>query len=117
MRNPKKVASLRKLILRVSPSLGFVSKTRLHGAWARSVKYKVGMENCFVIYCIGWTGGLSLLWRDDWEVSILNFLNGHIDAWVKSIEGMEWRFMGFYRNPTTLERRFPWEFSQENFFG
>lgn len=97
------------MISRASPGLVFVSETKLEGAWARGVRYKVSMENFFVVDCMGWNGRLLLLWMDDIEVSIINFSKWHIDAWVKLSEGAEWRFTGFYRNPTRSQRKFSWE--------
>lgn len=109
MRNPETISTLGKTIHKVSPSLVFFKKTRLDGAWARSVHYKVGFENCFVVDYVRRSGALMLLWQDKWDVSILSSSRGHTDAWVVSVNRLEGRFTGFYGNPTVSNRQFSWD--------
>lgn len=82
MGNPESIAALRSLLLRVSLGLVFLSETRLVDVWENSVKYKVGFENCLVMDNVGRSGGLMLLWKDSWDVTILSYFIRHIDAWV-----------------------------------
>ncbi|KAF4347816.1 hypothetical protein G4B88_012929 [Cannabis sativa] len=54
------------------------------------------------------SGGLLLLWNDDWEVSVKSFTSGHIDALVKCPGRELWRFTGFYGNPKASCRSESW---------
>ncbi|KAF4358819.1 hypothetical protein G4B88_023103 [Cannabis sativa] len=45
------------------------------------------------------SGGLLLMWNDDWEVSVKSYSVGHIDALVQCPGRSLWRFTGFYGNP------------------
>lgn len=108
MGNPKTITALRKVLFRVTPSLVFLFETRLAGNRASDVCIKVGFDHCFVVDSVGKSGGLILLWPDDWDVVLLSFSSGHVDAWVIGPDGLSWRFTGFYGNPSAAKRRFSW---------
>lgn len=93
------ILSLRNLLRKESLGLVFLSETRLEGARAKRVRVKVGFDGCFMVDSKGRSGGLMLLWWEDWVVNILSFSMGHIDAWVVSPDRLEWQFIGFYDNP------------------
>uniref|UniRef100_A0A803P4L4 Reverse transcriptase domain-containing protein n=1 Tax=Cannabis sativa TaxID=3483 RepID=A0A803P4L4_CANSA len=48
---------------------------------------------------MGKSGGLALLWKEPFEVSVKAFTISHIDAIVENGLGFAWRFTGFYGNP------------------
>ncbi|TXG63278.1 hypothetical protein EZV62_010272 [Acer yangbiense] len=49
-----------------------------------------------------------LLWRKDLMVSILSFSEGHIDDIILMEDGFQWRFSGFYGDPSPGKRVFSW---------
>lgn len=50
-----------------------------------------------------------LLWRNQSEVEILNFLKNHISAWVNNASVLvQWLFTGFYGEPKTSLRMRTW---------
>ncbi|KAK3230032.1 hypothetical protein Dsin_001913 [Dipteronia sinensis] len=53
-----------------------------------------------------------LLWKLDWEVHILLFSRGHIDARIRIDAGSLWRLTGLYGNLTTSLREDTWELIQ-----
>ena len=62
--NLDKLLAFLKIIKRASPSLLFLSKTRLASARADSIKYKVGFTNEVWVDYVGRSGGLILMWRE-----------------------------------------------------
>jgi hypothetical protein len=42
--------------------------------------------------CVGKSGGLALLWKEDMEVEIQNFSQRYISTIVKPINGPVWKF-------------------------
>lgn len=59
----------------------------------------MGFQNSFGVDSIGRSGGLALLWHDDWQISLKNFGTGHIDTSITDDKGSTWRFTGFYDHP------------------
>ncbi|KAF4372682.1 hypothetical protein F8388_000849, partial [Cannabis sativa] len=92
-----------------SPSLVFLSETKLYGGWAEGIRRQISFSNSFHVDCVGKSGGLLLLWNDDWEVSVKSFSVGHIDALVKCPGLNVWRFTGFYGNPKASSRINSWQ--------
>lgn len=97
------------IIRTFSPSLLFISETRIFGRAARRIKDLVGFHGSVHVDSAGRSGGLMLLWSKDWEVELKSFTSGHIDSFVKAPEGDWWRFIGFYGHPEKAQRHFSWE--------
>ncbi|KAL5752883.1 hypothetical protein ACOSQ2_023390 [Xanthoceras sorbifolium] len=82
--NPRAVAKLRRVLKKFSPSLIFLSETKLRGSMANLLKVRLGFKNGFWVDSEGKGGGLMLLWNENVEVSILSYSQGHIDSMVSS---------------------------------
>lgn len=55
--------------------------------------------------CVGKSGGLALLWKEDVGLEIQNYSRRHIHAIVKnSIGGQSWKFIAFYGHPDASKR-------------
>lgn len=54
-------------------------------------------------------GGLALLWTNEVDLSISSYSSRHIDAMVKSNDGLIWRFTGVYGDPVTSNRHLFWD--------
>lgn len=73
--------------------------------WVRS---RVGFQGMLVVEAQGRSGGLSLFWKDQMQVSLLSMSNNHIDVAI-SMPGMQtWRLTGFYGEPIRSQRRRTW---------
>lgn len=105
---PESFLKVRKLIRQYSPGLVFLSETHLQGSRAQNFRYYVGFPNCFAVDSVGRSGGLLLLWKEEWDVSIRSYTRWHIDAVVKCPSGRLWRFTGFYGHPTPSQRVHSW---------
>ncbi|XP_060961854.1 uncharacterized protein LOC133032051 [Cannabis sativa] len=108
LRNPGALTALRTIVRKFSPSLVFLSETKLYGGWAEGVRRHVNFPNSFHVDCVGKSGGLLLMWNDDWEVSVKSYSVGHIDALVQCPGRSLWRFTGFYGNPKASCRSESW---------
>lgn len=58
---------------------------------------------------VGQSGGLALLWIEEFRVQVLSSSRFYIDAIVDSREGQPWRFTGFYGHPGLEQRHNSWE--------
>lgn len=107
--SPRAFDRLRRLLRTYSPGLVFLSETKLWGKEAERVKQFVGFDNGFHVDCIGRSGGLIILWRKTWDVSIRNYSRHHIDMVIKSEDGFSWRFTGIYGDPERASRHYTWD--------
>ncbi|KAI9187395.1 hypothetical protein LWI28_027648 [Acer negundo] len=105
-RNPcQAFAALSWLLKKYSPDIVLLSKTKLYGSKIGRCGVLFGYDNYF---CVGFSGGLLLLWRDSCSVNVLSFSLGHIDARVVMENGYCWRFIGFYGDPNPNKIVFLW---------
>ena len=95
--DPRAVDNLRLVLRRNSPSLVFLSETKLSVAGMDSVKRKLGHLDGIAVDCRGRSGGVALLWEKSTKVSLLSCSSHHIDVAVQDVGGQEsWRFTGIY---------------------
>ncbi|XP_073136770.1 uncharacterized protein [Henckelia pumila] len=106
--NQRAFRELKRLIAEKKPSLLFLCETQKRDIDSSHWSYLLGYKGCFVVNSRGRSGGLCLLWKDPFEVSIKSFSQGHIDCLVKHGDN-PWRFTGFYGNPATSLRHSSWE--------
>lgn len=101
--NPKAKAALKRVVLQENPQLVFLQETKLYSDECERLKFQLKQHGMLAVGCRGEgkrrSGGLVLLWREDWSVSLLSYSANHIDVDVVSADGCEWRFSGFYGFP------------------
>lgn len=71
--NPCEIRSLRELLQREDPDLVFLQETKVRAPYFSFRKLNLGFRNGFVVNCVGKSGGLVLLWKEDLNFEILNF--------------------------------------------
>jgi hypothetical protein len=54
-------------------------ETKLRKSKMESVRSRLGFPNMLVVDCVGWNGGLALLWSNNIDVDIQNFSQCHIN--------------------------------------
>jgi len=107
--NPRAVRSLCFLVKEKRPDLVFLMETKLNKKRDESIRCKLGFDQCFVVECIGKSGGLMLLWRNQNGVEIQNYSQSHINAVVRcKHDDSPWKLTGFYGNPDTARRNESW---------
>jgi hypothetical protein len=55
------------------PTVVFIMETKLHDKNLDFLRIKLGMQNMFIVDSVGKSGGLILLWQDNFNVEIQNF--------------------------------------------
>ncbi|XP_040986473.1 uncharacterized protein LOC121234570 [Juglans microcarpa x Juglans regia] len=96
------------------PKIMFLIETMIVTKRVEGIRRKVGFEQCFVVDPVGNGGGLSLLWKDEVEVEIVNYSRWHVNAWVMDGElRKRWLFTGFYGHLETAKRKSSWELLQQ----
>lgn len=101
MGGPQIVRACQKLIKVRHPSLVFLMESKLKAIEAEKLNHKLGFKNAVWLNCSGEgrkrARRLGLLWDEEVELSLMYFLQNHIDAKVKDVvDNKEWRFTGFY---------------------
>ncbi|XP_042944769.1 uncharacterized protein LOC122278652 [Carya illinoinensis] len=108
--NPRGIRALHDLVKKEGPDIMFLQETKVSSRIMDRVKYQVGLHNCLTVDCEGRSGGLSLLWRQEVELTIKSFSKHHIDAEVKDSDNKGWwQVTGLYRHPETSRREETWD--------
>jgi exonuclease III len=80
--NLRTVRDLCRLVKEKRPNMVFLMETMLHTARLEMLKFKLGFDCVFVVDSKGKSGGLALIWYEDFHVTIQNFSRHHINAIV-----------------------------------
>ena len=110
--NPRAFAALRRLLKNHSPDFVFLLETKINGNKVSKLRDVFGYSGCFSIDCVGNNGGLMLLWKDNFVVTVLSFSSGHIYTCVRMEDGFLRRFSGFYGEPNSSKRNVSWALFQ-----
>ena len=107
--NPITVNVLQKVALEKDPTLVFLMETKFDVTEMYGVKRKIERQQGLVVPSIRKAGGLALLWKNSFQVDVLSYSPGHIDAIVSEEQRLKkWRFTGFYGHPETRKRGESW---------
>jgi hypothetical protein len=49
------------------------------------------------------------MWQDDLSAVIKTYSKYHVDVWITETDGTIWRFMGFYGEPSSTQRKESWQ--------
>jgi hypothetical protein len=80
-------------------------ETKLQRVRMEIIRRKLEFSNMLIVYCVGKSEGLALLWGDETVVEIQNYSQQHINGIVRCSEREEpWRFKGFYGQPDVTKR-------------
>jgi endonuclease/exonuclease/phosphatase family metal-dependent hydrolase len=64
----------------------------------------------FGVDSVGRSGGLLLLWKNDYNVAIQNYSRRHINAVIDSPgNNLKWKFTGFYGHPNAAKQKESWD--------
>jgi len=101
MGNPRTFKALKRVVGKYSPSLVFLMETKTYGNTYDKVKSILEFDGGFFVDSIGKSGGLALMWKEGLDVAVLSYSTGHIDVRIAEENGTNWRFTGFYRDPSS----------------
>lgn len=89
-----------------SPMVIFLIETKCSKEKLEIIKNKLNFDNFFTIDSIGTSGGLSLLWKSNWRIELLNYTRWHISAMVtnNTTNITSWQLISFYGYRHTTHR-------------
>lgn len=84
------------MVQKNSLKIVFLIETKSNSSCMEVVRWRLGFTGCLMINAIGRKGGLTLLWKYNLMVEIINFSHWHILARLK-LEGssLNWVFTSF----------------------
>ena len=95
--------ALRRVVINERPGLVFLQETKLKHYEMDRIRMKIHFKNMIAVDCAGEgrkrSGGLALLWKDEWDVEVLSFSLHHIDTKIRGVGEVHWRFTGLYGWP------------------
>lgn len=96
------------------PDVFFLQKTKVRSSSFSSNKFKFGFPNAFVVDCVGKSGGLALLWKDDVDFEVSSYFPNHIHGRNGlGTKGGNWFthyfLIGVYGHPSTNFRPDVWK--------
>ena len=108
--NPRTVRALHDLVKSKVAQIVFLTETKAEVSTMERVRQRIGFKYGFHVPRVGLSGGLSLMWVEEIELSIQSYSRHHIDSLVQGTYGGEkWKFTGFYGNPDVQERHHSWQ--------
>jgi hypothetical protein len=69
------------------------------------IRVNLKYNSCLSIDVEGRSGGLSVMWRDNIQCSVINYSRNFINLLVKGEEESEWRLTCYYGYPERGRRR------------
>lgn len=98
---PREFRTLRELINKEDPNLVFLQETKVKASYFSAKKFMFGYSNGLRVGCEGKSGGLAVMWKEDINFEILQFLSHHIHGTITSrTEGgtslSKWSVTGVY---------------------
>ncbi|XP_042961719.1 uncharacterized protein LOC122296220 [Carya illinoinensis] len=108
--NPRSVRILSKLVKEKGPLLVFLVENKCSKQRMEVVRRSLKMDGCFDVESVGMSGGIALLWKEEWEVQVVSYTRWHVSAVVKEeLYDRTWHFTGFYGHPETAKRKSSWQ--------
>lgn len=88
----------------------FLQEIKLIEKKFERLKFQLGYHDYLAIDMVGCSGGLSLMWKSEVDLSICSYSTSHIDALiVKDRRGRrKWQLTGVYRQPNIVKRHETW---------
>jgi len=94
--DPATVRELRDLVERSSPLILCLVETQLPKNRVEGLRFSLGFDFSFGVSSSGRSGGICIFWKNSLDISIKNFSQYHVDAWVKEPQKDHCRLSCFY---------------------
>jgi exonuclease III len=87
--NPRTVRDLHQLVKEKRPGIVFLMETLVSQSYMERICNRLQFDNIFFVNLTGRSGGLALLWLNDYNIEIFNFSKSHINVLIKDVDGIE----------------------------
>lgn len=101
-------ATLRNLINRFHYQILFFCETKSNWAKINTIKRQIQFHGIHVVNNMGYSSGLTLLWKEDVNVKTIGSSKFFIDAIINPDSENAWRFTGYYKDPDPSQRIQSW---------
>lgn len=64
-----------------------------HRVKVEEIRSRLNFQSCFAVDCIGRSGGLCVLWKEQDACNVLSYSQNHIDLQVNDVDCV-WRAIG-----------------------
>ncbi|GMI66653.1 hypothetical protein HRI_000334600 [Hibiscus trionum] len=106
---PRTVRRLQHMLRDINPSVVLLIETKLRSAQMAQVRRRCGFINGIDVDAVGRSGGLSMGWKNNCDVSLRSYSQRHIDVLINDdSDGKLWRCTGFYGAPEEQHRAAAW---------
>ncbi|KAL8476214.1 hypothetical protein ACS0TY_028757 [Phlomoides rotata] len=105
---PTTVPALKELVKAHKPDVLFLFETLSFSSRITNFSSVLGFECCFVVCCVGRSGGLCVFWKVEDLCYLISYSNNHIDLVVKHSLG-DWHLTGYYGFPERCRRKHSWD--------
>lgn len=93
--NPLTVHALKELEIAKKTSIIFINETLVDQNKIEEIKIVIAYDCCFYVDCLGWKGGLAMLWKNTAMIDIVGYSSSFIDAIINSCP-VSWQLTGLY---------------------
>ncbi|XP_058732856.1 uncharacterized protein LOC131604433 [Vicia villosa] len=94
--NPRAIPNHRKLAHEHRPEVLFLSKTLAKSQKLEHIRVILKFEACLSIDVEGRSGGITVLWRDSAQCSVVNFTRNFVNILIKDESKGDWRLTCYY---------------------
>jgi hypothetical protein len=107
---PRTVQELCRLVQDYCPNIVFLSEIRQQRDKVCNIRFRLGLNKCFIVDGHGKGGGLALFWDESINVEILSYGLHHIDTLIwDGTHHAGWRGTFIYGEPRTQDKKTMWE--------
>lgn len=85
--NPQGVRTLHDLLAKEDPNLVFLQETKVRTSLFSSSKFNFNFTNRLAIDCVGRSGSLAILWKNDINFKVVKYshYHSHGEMWIMGV--------------------------------
>jgi endonuclease/exonuclease/phosphatase family metal-dependent hydrolase len=110
---PSAIPNLRNVAQGYHPDILFLSETLSKAKKMENIRVKLKFDACLSVDVEGRSGGLSVMWKQNVQCSILNYSRNFINLIVTDGDRGDWRLICYYGYPERGRRRQAWDLLRE----
>lgn len=103
--SPRTVQVLKDLLNNHKPSFVFLIETLSFTKKIEEMRIHFGFDQCFSVDRVGRSGGLIILWKNNFKCEVMSYSRNHINVVVMVNNSQDWCLTCFYGYPERERRR------------